>query len=721
MTNIFISEIHYDNTGTDANEGIEITGPANTNLAGWSLVLYNGNNRNFYNTRILSGIIPNQQNNFGSLFFSYPTNGIQNGPDAIALVDNNNNVIQFLSYEGIFTAANGPAIGLTSIDISVIQNAAPLGQSLQLTGTGTTSANFSWTSATNSYGTINTGQTFPLPILPGITITETADSTNVNEENQTTDTYNISLNAAPTGQVEITISADSQTQISTDGVNFLNSISLNFPTTNPQTITVRAINDSTVENSPHTGILTHSITNSADPAYSNILTPIPNLQVNITDNETPNTPPTVNIPISDIAIVAGTAFSFKLPENIFVDADGEPLTYSVTLSDGTLLPSWLNFDALTLTFGGTSPENIQETLRFLVTAKDSAGASVSNSFNLLLNSPTPSPTPAPTETSTPTPAPTDTSTSTPTSEVFADPDVSCLCDIFPTPSSFITNPTQNSLNGSLSDDFITGTDNRESINSSLGNDTIIGKSDNDNLVGEDDNDLIFSNTGNDYIDGGKGRDTVFAGKDNDVILGSEGDDILLGEIGNDTIIGGTENDLIIGNTGHDIIDSGKGEYLIFAGKDDDIVKGYAGNDTILGNFNNDTICGGKGNDILFGNSDFHILDGCEGDDTLQCGKDNDILIGGKDNDILDGDFGSDTLSGGLGNDNFILEKAAEMDIITDLKKGEDLIILSAGLTFQELIITADINSNIISTGSELLATLNGVQPSLIDVSDFQII
>ena len=346
MTNIFISEIHYDNAGTDANEGIEITGPANTNLAGWSLILYNGNNRNSYNTRILSGIIPNQQNNFGSLFFSYPANGIQNGPDAIALVDNNNKVIQFLSYEGTFTAANGPAIGLTSINIGVSQNAAPIGQSLQLIGTGTTYADFTWTSATNSYGTINTDQTFPLPILPGITITETANSTNVNEENQNTDTYNISLNTTPTGLVQITISADSQIEISQNGVNFFNSLTLNFTTTNPQTITLRAINDSTVENSPHTGILTHSITNSADPAYSNTLTPIPNLQINITDNDIALTriydiqgnnltSPLVNQSVTTQGIVVGD-FQLGTQLNGFyiqdINGDGDPTT-----SDGIFI------------------------------------------------------------------------------------------------------------------------------------------------------------------------------------------------------------------------------------------------------------------------------------------------------------------------------------------------------------------------------------------------
>jgi hypothetical protein len=34
-----ISEIHYDNTGTDAGEAIEISGPVGTSLVGYSIVL----------------------------------------------------------------------------------------------------------------------------------------------------------------------------------------------------------------------------------------------------------------------------------------------------------------------------------------------------------------------------------------------------------------------------------------------------------------------------------------------------------------------------------------------------------------------------------------------------------------------------------------------------------------------------------------------------------
>ena len=162
-TDVFINELHYDNTGTDANEGIEIAGPAGTDLTGWSIDLYNGNGGTVYNTQSLNGVIADQQNGFGTLSLTYPVNGIQNGsPDGIALINNNGTAVQFLSYEGAFTAVGGPANGLTSTDIGVRETGSePLDQSLQLTGSGSVYEDFTWnTPATNTYNAINTGQTF---------------------------------------------------------------------------------------------------------------------------------------------------------------------------------------------------------------------------------------------------------------------------------------------------------------------------------------------------------------------------------------------------------------------------------------------------------------------------------------------------------------------------------------------------------------------------------
>ena len=159
---IFINEIHYDNNGGDTGEGVEIAGPAGTDLSGWSIVLYNGFKGASYGTIDLSGIIPDQQNGLGTL--SFLKAGIQNGsPDGLALVDTMSNAVQFLSYEGSFVAVGGPANGLTSTDIGVSESSSTSSRdSLQLSGTGSILNDFSWKATqANTFGSVNTGQVFP--------------------------------------------------------------------------------------------------------------------------------------------------------------------------------------------------------------------------------------------------------------------------------------------------------------------------------------------------------------------------------------------------------------------------------------------------------------------------------------------------------------------------------------------------------------------------------
>ena len=160
---VFINEIHYDNDGGDTGEAIELAGSAGTDVTGWSIVRYNGNGGAPYGTDLLSGVLVNQQGGFGTLVIDYPSNGLQNGsPDGVVLVDAGGTVIQFLSYEGTFTAVGGPADGMTSDDIGVTEaGTTPIGQSLQLIGTGTVYADFAWTPAQpNTFCDVNTGQTF---------------------------------------------------------------------------------------------------------------------------------------------------------------------------------------------------------------------------------------------------------------------------------------------------------------------------------------------------------------------------------------------------------------------------------------------------------------------------------------------------------------------------------------------------------------------------------
>ena len=160
---VWINELHYDNDGDDVGEAVELAGVAGTDLTGWRLERYNGDGGTVYGSDDLGGAIPDQQNGFGTVVVEYPQNGLQNGsPDALTLVDATGNVVQFLSYEGTFEAADGAAAGSTSTDIGVAEGpSTPAGTSLQLTGTGESAADFSWAdSAEASFGQVNAGQTF---------------------------------------------------------------------------------------------------------------------------------------------------------------------------------------------------------------------------------------------------------------------------------------------------------------------------------------------------------------------------------------------------------------------------------------------------------------------------------------------------------------------------------------------------------------------------------
>lgn len=130
----YISEIHYDNSGADTGEAIEISGVPGESIEGWQIVLYNGSTGAVYNTRNLSGNLSNIEScEEGSVVELI--SGIQNGsPDGIALVNAEGSVEEFISYEGSFTASNGPAAGLTSIDIGASEGSSTsIGSSLQKT------------------------------------------------------------------------------------------------------------------------------------------------------------------------------------------------------------------------------------------------------------------------------------------------------------------------------------------------------------------------------------------------------------------------------------------------------------------------------------------------------------------------------------------------------------------------------------------------------------
>jgi hypothetical protein len=112
----------------------------------------------------------------------------------------------------------------------------------------------------------------------GIIVTETDESTNVNEDGQT-DTYTLVLSSTPTDNVIIDINTDDQ---------IADIVPLIFTPDNwdiPQTVTVTAADDKLVETVPYTSTISHSVRTGSASEYLNL--PISSVNVNFTsDNDT---------------------------------------------------------------------------------------------------------------------------------------------------------------------------------------------------------------------------------------------------------------------------------------------------------------------------------------------------------------------------------------------------------------------------------------------------
>ncbi len=479
------------------------------------------------------------------------------------------------------------------------------------------------------------------------------------------------------------------------------------------------------------------------------------IRVRISDNGTPSQsfekdltislsdaykPPTLANNITSQTAKADTPFTFQIPANTFHHLNaGDSLTYSAILADGNPLPNWLIFDSTTLTLSGTPARGDAGNLSIKLTATDSAGTIVSDTFDLSI-------APGSTDEVGEDTIPGDTGNN-PTNGGTGDDSLGgdtgnnptnggTNRDFnagsmfgFPTPNesgdltsestgSDATFTTGGAVNNS--NDTLIGSDDGDALNGFGGNDLLVGFGGSDNLSGGDGNDRIYGNIDTDNVDGGNGDDTLFGGKESDTLTGSNGVDIVCGDFGNDSIDGGDGNDLLYGKQDADFIDGGSGEDTLFGGKDNDTLIGAAGSDTLGGDLGDDSLSGSEGNDVLYGNIGADTLDGGTGDDSLFAGKDSDVLLGSDGADFLCGDLGEDSLTGGGGSDRFFLSSGRGSDTILDFEDGIDSLVLSDGLSFEQLAITPGANAALIAiaTTGELLASLEGIEASAIAINDF---
>ncbi|MGF6488335.1 M10 family metallopeptidase C-terminal domain-containing protein [Pseudomonas frederiksbergensis] len=160
---------------------------------------------------------------------------------------------------------------------------------------------------------------------------------------------------------------------------------------------------------------------------------------------TVNHAPVVATALLDQNATENTPFSYTVPATSFTDPDNDSLSYTATLADGSALPAWLGFNATNLTFTGTPTSTASGNYNVLVKATDPAGASVSDSFALIVAD-----------------APANT---------------------------------------------ITGTNNAETLNGTAGADLILGLGGNDTIKAGTGADIVDGGAGRDSLYGGDGADT----------------------------------------------------------------------------------------------------------------------------------------------------------------------------------------------------------------------
>ncbi len=154
-----INEFHYDNAGPDSNEFVEVAVDTSVDISNLDLLLYNGSDGGIYNTTGLSEFNPGEREGHWK-FYSKQYSSIQNGPDGMALIyhlSDRDTVLQFISYEGSFTASEGAANGLVSYRIDASESSGTeANKSLGLSGILSGGNNMSiWKPMTATPGKMN--------------------------------------------------------------------------------------------------------------------------------------------------------------------------------------------------------------------------------------------------------------------------------------------------------------------------------------------------------------------------------------------------------------------------------------------------------------------------------------------------------------------------------------------------------------------------------------
>ncbi|MEJ5129189.1 putative Ig domain-containing protein, partial [Comamonas sp. MYb21] len=383
-----------------------------------------------------------------------------------------------------------------------------------------------------------------------------------------------------------------------------------------------------------------------------------------------------------------SALSLQIPAAAFSDPDGDSLSYSASLADGSALPSWLSFDAATRTFSGTPDNQAVGSLQLRVTVSDGKGGTASQTFALEITNTNDAP-----EVGAPL-LPYEVVEGEAFSYIvgsnaFVDIDKDDVLTLSATsaggavipgwlsfdPATGVFTGTPPAGGAQSLEITVTATDQAGASVSQLL--TLVIKdpgstgSQGQHIVGTVDADVLVGTAYDDVMNGLEGNDTISGGAGDDQIFGAQGDDTLHGDEGNDSLYGGAGSDQLYGWAGDDLLNGEDGDDTLYGGEGDDQLFGWSGADTMHGDAGNDMMYGGDGNDQIYGWDGNDLLNGDAGEDQLFGGLGNDELYGWTDNDELNGDEGDDILHGGEGND--ILYGWADDDQLYG-EAGQDILV-----------------------------------------------
>jgi len=417
-----------------------------------------------------------------------------------------------------------------------------------------------------------------------------------------------------------------------------------------------------------------------------------------------NNAPVLAVAQADQTAVEDALFNYTLAASTFTDVDAEDtLTYSATLLDGTALPTWLNFNAVTQTFSGTPTNTEVGSLDITVVATDVGGLTASDTFTVTVNNVNDAP--VVTVAQTDQTATEDAAFNyTLAAGTFTDVDAGDTLTYSATLSGGAALPSWLSFNAatqafsgtpingdigtlninvvatdsgglSVTDAFSLSVNaaNQGVIVGTINDDVLNGVSSDDLIQGLEGNDVLYGNGGDDLLEGGDGNDILIGGTGADAMTGGLGDDIYViddigdtiieqanegvdqvfssisytlgAEVENLTLSGGLNNNAM-GNASANVLTGNTGNNLLFGNGGDDTLNGGLGVDVLIGGVGADAMTGGLGDDILFGN---------EGDDTLNGGLGVDILSGGAGDDqyLFNSGSGQDQIIDAIGNDRVV--------------------------------------------------------------------